>query len=167
LEVSRGDLESEPHEVPIDRLDLRDLLLHGDVGEFSLFRDRPVHGDRVLVREGDLRLASRGLGDLDRVVYDGANVGLRTQVRGREPEGPVDEDPHAHAAVLADVERVEDPVLQDEVLLLLVFVSGFGVRHALLHRMVERKIREIRFVFHDDPPRKRPRESGVGNEDIE
>src|SRR3989441_3667934 len=72
LEVSRGDLESECHEVPVDRLYLRDLLLHGDVGKLSLFRDRPVHGDRVLVREGDLRLAPRGLGDLDRVVHDGA-----------------------------------------------------------------------------------------------
>src|SRR6266705_2955413 len=71
------------------------------------------------------------------------------------------------AANPADVERVEDSVLQDEVLLLLVFVPGFGVRHALLHRIIERKIREIRFVFHDDPPRKRPRESGLGNEDIE
>src|SRR2546428_9628066 len=79
----------------------------------------------------------------------------------------MDEDPHAHAAILAGVERVEDSVLQDEVLLLLVFVPGFGVRHALLHRIIERKIREIRFVFHDDPPRKRPRESGLGNEDIE
>src|SRR5207245_3165262 len=36
LEESRGDLESERHEVPIDRLDLRDLLLHGNVGELSL-----------------------------------------------------------------------------------------------------------------------------------
>src|SRR2546426_592342 len=103
LEVPRGDLETERHEVAVDRLDLRDLLLHGDVGELSLLRDRPVHLDRVFVREGDLRLAPRGLGDLDGVVHDGAHIGLLPQVPGREPEGPIDEDPHAHAAILADV----------------------------------------------------------------
>src|SRR5207245_422770 len=74
LEVPRADLESERHEVAVARLDLRDLLLHGDVGEFSLLRDRPVHLDRVFVREGDLRLAPRGLGDLDGVVHDGAHI---------------------------------------------------------------------------------------------
>src|SRR5438093_273273 len=88
----------------------RSILPSGDFGELSLLRDRPVHLDRVFVREGDLRLAPRGLGDLDGVVHDGTHIGLRPQVRGREPEGPIDEDPHAHAAILADVESVEDSV---------------------------------------------------------
>src|SRR2546425_2002774 len=167
LEVPRGDFESEGHQVAVHRLDLRDLFLHGDVGELPLLRNGPVHLDRVFVRERDFRLAPRRLGDLDCIIHDRSHIGLRPHVRGREPEGAVHEDPYTDPPVLADVERVENSVLQDEVLLLLMLVSGFGVRHALLHRIVERKIREIRFVFHGAPPRKWPHESGIGNEDIE
>src|SRR5439155_96968 len=69
--------------------------------------------------------------------------------------------------VLADVQGFEEPVLQDEVLLLLLLVSRLGVGDSLLRRVVNRKIREIRFFVHDAPPRKRPPERGVANEDIE
>src|SRR5207247_10162844 len=71
------------------------------------------------------------------------------------------------ASVLAVVLCIADSVLQDEVLLFLVLVSRLGVGDSLLRRVVSRKIREIRFCVHDAPPRKRPPERGVANEDIE
>src|SRR2546427_449578 len=86
---------------------------------------RTTHSSGTSVRPA--RLAPRGFGDLDRIVDDRPDVGFRPHVRGRETERAVHEHPHADAAVLADVERVEDPVLQDEVLLLLVFVPRLCV----------------------------------------
>src|SRR2546429_1453538 len=113
---------------PIDRKSTRLNSSHGyipyavfclkkkNVRELSLLRDGPVHFDRVFVGERDLRLPTRSFRDLHRVVHDRAHVRLRAAVRGPESEPAVDEDAHPDPAVLAHVECVEDPVLQDEVL---------------------------------------------------
>src|SRR5207253_11519229 len=153
LEVPRGDLEPEGHEAAVDGLDLGDLLLDGDVRELSLLRDGPVHLDRVFVGERDLRLPTRSFRDLHGVVHDRAHVRLRAGVRGRKSEGAVDEDAYPDPAVVAHVERVEDPVLQDEILLLLLLVTSLRVRGSLLPRIVDRKIDEVHLRIHAAPLR--------------
>jgi len=96
-----------------------------------------------VLRERDRRLARRGLRDLDRVVDRRADLRLREGVRRSEPEAALHEDPHADPLVLADVQGVEDPVLQDELLLHLMLVPRLRVRGALRPGVVDREVDEI------------------------
>ena len=152
LEVPGGDLELQVLQLPVDVVDLLDLLLHRDVGELLHLGDGPVRDDRLLRSERDRVLPVGRLRDLHGVVDEELHVRLRHRVRRAEPEPALREDPHADPGVLPEVQGVKDGVLQDEALVRLVLVAGLRVRGALLPRVVHRKVDEVQ-VRHRSPPR--------------
>src|SRR5205823_937270 len=153
VEVSSRDLVLEAHQVPVDGLDLLDLLFDRDVAELSLLRDGPVHRDRVLLREGDLRFPARRLCDLDRVIDNRATVRLREGVRCGESKRTVREDSDADARVVPDIQRVKDSVPQDEILRFLSLEARLRIGRPLRSRVVDRKTHKVHFPVQDRAPK--------------
>src|SRR5204862_173278 len=166
IEETGRNLEPELHHVPVDALNLGDLLLDRDVGELLRLWDRPVHGDRVFLGERDLRLPPRGFRDLDRVVHDCAHAVFRQRVRRGESERAVHQDADADALVVAHVQRVQHAVLEDEILRILLLVSRLRIGRSLRSRLVNGKIHEVHFGVHVSAPPDGLGQSGYGSEGI-